>query len=124
MTLFASLTAQEIWIEMNCHQCWQPDEAARREHGKETQCPIQERALRIGRKPVEWKRNTRQTIMAHAYKCNAYQDKPAVSRRDSVDENVPLFEETPYRVDVGFVPVDGWPDYKAIQKKNLEGDHQ
>lgn len=122
MTLFANQIVQDVWIEHNCHRCWQPDEVARREHGKDAQCPIQERALRTGRKPPEWDRKPRAQTMAAAITCNAYQAKPPVSRRDSAAPyDVPLFDETPYKVDVGFVPVDGWPD-KPSKKKGV--DHQ
>lgn len=123
MTLFKNQTAQDIWIEHNCHRCFQPDEAARREHGKDTQCPIQEQALRTGRKPTQWERKPRAQTMAGAIKCNAYQAKPSLNRRGSAqpyDESM-FGDDSPYRVDVGFVPVDGWPDRP---KKDKGVDHQ
>ena len=123
MTLFKSQTAQKVWIEENCETCFQPEEVARRLHGKDTCCPIQERALTPGRKtlPKEWQA-TRSDEMAKSIKCNAYQAKPAVLRRPASTESPDSMfgDDTPYRVDVDFVPVEGWP---SRPKKDKGSDH-
>lgn len=111
MTLFRSQTHQEIWQMANCHTCFQPEEAARRLHGKEgSVCPIWAKAMRTDRKPVEWDRKPRAADMDRTIKCNSHTPKPPIHRREKHFEDVPLFEVTPYKVDVGFVPVDGWID--------------
>jgi hypothetical protein len=122
MPLFKSVTAQEVWVDHHCHRCFQPDEAMRRLHGKDTQCPIQKRALESQRKPVKWDRNTRARDMQSAYKCREFMRQPASTQRVKVNEfdtdQDSLFEVAP--VDYSFVPVDGWPDRP---RKGGEGDH-
>jgi hypothetical protein len=112
MALFNSLTAQGIWLEMNCHLCFQVDEAARRLHGKDTQCPIQKRALESGRKPTKWDRNPRAKEMERAYKCREFKSRPDSTARKRVNEfdtdQDSLFEPRPE--ELKYVPVEGWPD--------------
>lgn len=111
MTLFRSNIHRDIWQQHWCHRCFQPDEAARRLHGKDSVCPIWAKAMRTGHKPVEWDRKPRATDMDRTITCNSYMDEPPIIRRaKAVAEDVPLFEVTPYAIDVGFVPVDGWPE--------------
>lgn len=111
MTLFRSQTHQEIWQMRWCETCFEEHEAARRLYGKDSVCPIWERAMRSGRKPVQWDRKPRATDMDRTITCNEYTSKPPMARRaKAVDEDVPLFDVTPYKVDVGFVPVEGWPE--------------
>lgn len=111
MTLFRSQVHQEIWRQRWCETCFQPDEAARRLYGKDSVCPIWERAIRTNRKPVQWDRKPRATDMDRTIKCNEHASKPPITKRPSVKtEDVPLFDVTPYKTDVGFVPVEGWPD--------------
>lgn len=110
MTLFRSNAQRDMWIDRWCHVCFQPDEAARRLQGKDTQCPILAKALRTDRKPVEWDRNTRTDEVWRTIKCNSHTPKPPIHRREKHFDDVPMFDETPYKVDVGFVPVEGWPD--------------
>ena len=122
MPLFRSVTAQEVWVSMNCHMCFQTDEAQRRLHGKDLQCPIQKRALTSGRKPVQWDRNTRAKDMKSAYKCREFMRQPASTARAKVNEfdtnQDSLFEPTP--TEYSFVPVEGWPDRP---RKGGDGDH-
>lgn len=122
MTLFTTKTHQDIWQQRWCHTCFQPDEAARRLHGKQSVCPIWERAIRTGRKPVEWDRMPRADQMERTIRCNSYLDAPPVNRRRATidSEDVPLFDETPFKADVGFVPVDGWPERP---RKKFGTDH-
>lgn len=109
MTLFRSSSQQEMWRERWCQSCFQPQEAARRIQGTDTQCPIWERAMRTDRKPVEWDRNTRTDEIWRSIKCNAYTSKPPVNRRQPKQfEDVPLFDIEPHEVHL--VPVEGWPD--------------
>lgn len=111
MTLFKNQTHQEVWQQRWCGTCFQPDEAARRLHGKNTQCPIWAHAISTGRKPVQWDRMARADQMDRTIRCNTYQDSPSVTRRPVAEnEGVPLFDDTPFKTDVGFVPVDGWPE--------------
>lgn len=122
MPLFKTETAQGVWIEFNCHMCFQPDEAARRLHGKaDAQCPIQKRALESGRKPVKWDRNTRAREMQRAYKCREFKARPDSTQRRRVNEfetdQDSLFDPKP--VPYRFVPVDGWPD----RPTSSQGDH-
>jgi hypothetical protein len=117
MTLFRSQTHQEIWQMRWCHTCFQPDEAARRLHGKtDSVCPIWEKAMRTDRKPVEWDRKPRATDMDRTITCNSHTSEPPIIKRaKAVVEDVPLFDETPYKIDVGFVPVEGWPERESGQ---------
>lgn len=119
MTLFKNGTHQDIWIEHNCHRCFQPDEAARRTQGKDTMCPIIKRAINSGRKPKEWDRMPREKLMSKSIKCNAFQATPAsTARAKAPEQDTSLFdtEEQPYIL----VPVDGWPDRPRAGK---EVDH-
>lgn len=119
--LFRNNTHQEMWRQRWCETCFQPEEAARRLQGKDTQCPIWKRALHTNRKAPEWDRNNRTDELWRTIKCNSYTSKPPIIKRaKAVTEDVPLFDETPYKVDVGFVPVEGWPD--RPQKDGV--DHQ
>jgi hypothetical protein len=122
MPLFKSKTAEGVWLEFNCHMCFQVDEAERRLHGKDKQCPIQKRALESGRKPVKWDRNQRARDMAHAYTCREFKSRPDSTARKRVNEfDIPqdsLFEIPEHEVE--FVPVAGWPDRP---RKDNGGDH-
>src|ERR1700733_10075998 len=81
MTLFRNTTHQEVWRQRWCETCFQPQEAQRRIQGKDTQCPHWEQAMRNGRKPVVWDRMPRADEMERTIKCNAYQDKPALTKK-------------------------------------------
>lgn len=109
MTLFRSTTHQELWRQHWCERCFQAEETARRLHGKDTQCPIWEKALRTGRKPPEWDRMPRADTMDRSIRCNAYTPTPPVTRRGTAEaEDVPLFDVEP--AESKLVPVEGWPD--------------
>ena len=82
MSLFNNLTHQEIWIEHHCHQCW-----------RNPGCPILGRALRTGRKPVEWKRNVRKNaLMQDSMKCNEETQQPPSVKRTKAFDDVPMFD--------------------------------
>lgn len=110
--LFRSPLHRDIWRMRWCESCFQPDEAARRLHGKDTVCPIWAKAMREDRKPPSWDRMPRATEMEHTIKCNAYTSQPPLARRltSTQDDNVPLFDVTPYATNIGLVPVEGWPE--------------
>lgn len=110
MTLFKTPTAQDVWLQMNCDRCY-----------RHRDCTILERALNQDRKPKEWQRNTsRNVLMQNAYKCEEYRTSRPRPTRVKQFEDVSMFgDDTPYRVDVGYVPVDGdWPE-----KPGKETDH-
>jgi hypothetical protein len=119
LTLFKNQTHQEVWVEMNCHRCFQPQEAQRRIQGKDTICPILNRALTSGRKPREWDR-TRSDEMAKSIRCNAFQARPPrVKFYGNTYEQDSIFDVDDLHHH-GFVPVDGWPDRPGPN----EVDHQ
>lgn len=115
MTLFRSDTHRTAWISRWCDSCFQPDQAQLRIQGTGNGCPILARALKSGRKPPQWDR-TRSTDMETSIKCNEYSAKPAVVRRGTAFEDVPMFDVEPQ--DTLYVPVDGWPD--PPRKKGLD----
>lgn len=120
MTLFRNTTHAELWRQRWCETCFQPDEAARRiQHKQDSICPIWAKALRSGRKPVEWDRMPRADEMVKTIRCNTYTDKPPVTRRPVADVSSqvtdPLFDVTPYAAQhPGYKPVKGnWPEKPA-----------
>jgi hypothetical protein len=111
MTLFRNNTHRDIWQMRWCHTCFQPDEAARRLHGKNTACPIWLKALREDRKPPQWDRMPRADEMERTIKCNAHQPEPPVIRRGKAETaDVPMFNIDEPDEPVRYVAVDGWPD--------------
>ena len=122
MTLFRNDTHRDVWQMRWCHTCFQPDEAARRLHGKGTVCPIWEKAIHTQRKPPQWDRMPRADTMDRTIRCNEYTDKPPLNRRQvsQTTHDEPLLDVTPYKTDIGYVPVDGWPE----KPKKDEVDHQ
>jgi hypothetical protein len=108
MTLFKNPTAQDVWVEHHCMRCYRlaggfgPDD--------EIPCPILERALRTDRKPKEWTRNQRAQLMQDAYRCNEYRTTPPRTKTKHFEDVSMFGDDTPYRVDVGYVPVEGWPE--------------
>jgi hypothetical protein len=102
MTLFKTQTHLEVWQMRWCHTCFQPDEAQRRLQGKDTVCPIWEKAIRTGRKPVQWDR-VKTDLMEHTIRCNAYEQRPALTRqtgKNTAAENLAMFDVQPV-CDVG-----------------------
>lgn len=123
MTLFYSPTAAAIWREKWCDRCVQPDEVNRRDHGVGTGCPILAKAARTDRKPPEWDRNTGAKTMDAAYRCNAFLSQPAVLRRGTADDmTASMFDVEPAE-GRDLIPVDGWPDYQALERKPSKGEH-
>ena len=120
MTLFKNDTHRDVWRQRWCETCFQPDEAARRIQGKDTQCPIWGQAMRTDRKPVAWDRNTRSEEMERSIKCNEYHSRPTIANiRRMAYEDVPLFDVDETQ-QVSLIPVEGWPE-----KPTKDGvDHQ
>lgn len=83
MSLFKSVTHQEIWIEHHCHRCWH-----------NPGCPILAKALRTDRKPVEWDRNPRKNaLMQDSIKCNSEtRQPPTIARATVADETLSMFD--------------------------------
>lgn len=109
--LFTNEIHKHVWQETHCHSCFQPDEMARRLHGENRVCPIWAKAMESGRKPVAWKRNTRATLMADTYTCEARVERPALAtppRRKTGPDDVPMFDVEPH--EISYVPVKGWPE--------------
>lgn len=91
MKLFRSQVHQDIWIEHHCERCHHgiPDPML---------CPILRRALKTGRKPVEWDRNTRKgALMQDTIRCNMQTNSPPKygGIRQVTDETITLFDVTP-----------------------------
>src|SRR5881628_2767864 len=116
--LFRNKTHQEIWVNRWCRTCFEPHEAARRLQGKDTVCPILNKALTSGRKPKEWDRAIRDTTMENSIKCNSYAPKPPKPKQDKHFDDVLMFDVEPHEAHM--VPVEGWPDRPV---KDGEVDH-
>lgn len=101
MPLFKSNTHQGVWREHWCERCWH-----------NMRCPILAGALSSQRKPRQWDRNPRAREIKDTYKCNEFtMQPPRIPKADKQFEDVSMFgDDTPYRTDVGYVPVEGWPD--------------
>jgi hypothetical protein len=110
MPVFRTQVHEDLWIEANCGTCFERHEAARRLHGKDTQCPILARYHRRKRKPAEWER-TRDPLMTKTIKCNEHKARPESIKGNGIKdfEDVPMFDVEPME-DVPLVPVPGWPD--------------
>lgn len=114
MTLFKNDTHQEIWMENWCDNCYQSFK------NSGTSCPILVRALDSGRKPPQWERRPRETLMAKTIKCNEFARKPPRAVRAKLFEDVPMFD-VPTDTDANYVPVEGWPE--RPRRASKEGDH-
>lgn len=95
--LWRTATAQDIWIEHNCDPCYR---SAKRTGQP---CPILMRALASGRKPPEWDRMPRATIIADTIRCNARNVKAPTIPKVKLFEDVSMFDDltpVPKRKDV------------------------
>jgi hypothetical protein len=110
MTLFKTPTHRAVWMGKWCDQCWR----------KTVDCPILEKALRTDRKPPEWTRNPRAQLMQDSIKCAEFATRPPLVKRKGAQqfEDVPMFDVEP--VDIGYVPVEGWPEKP---RKDKGGEH-
>jgi hypothetical protein len=144
--VWANSIERDAWVERHCRVCFQPDEALRRITGDGPGCPHLARAEQ-NKLPTPWTRR-RNAVMGETYRCAEYTKRPPVNRRRKVVEEIePMFEVDPvgcvktdndevclcddvrecgsaYPIERHLVPVDGWPDYRAEQRKTKVGDHQ
>ena len=137
MTLWKTATAQNIWLENWCCQCYRmktpcaecatPEQCRAAQYNcghlelKQPGCPILDRALRTRRKPVEWDRNTaRNRLIQAAYRCNEFHDHPPrVKSKGFVDVPMIDMDDLPGPPWVTYVPIDGdWPE-----KPTKDTDH-
>lgn len=119
--VWTSDVERDAWTEKNCRVCWQPDQADLRVLQRGQGCPHLLRAA-AGKLPRIWTRR-RNAVMSETYRCDDFIDKPPVRRRaQSTEESIPLFD-TPEAKPATLIPVEGWPDYKALKHKAKGGDH-
>jgi hypothetical protein len=124
--LFRNSTHRDIWIDRWCHTCFEPHEAARRLNSEKTMCPILGSALASEeqnkpRKPPQWDRsNNRNATMEQSIRCNSYQPRPPMHKREKRFEDVPMFDVPDD--DVYLVPIEGIPNIKVGKGKG-EVDH-
>ena len=119
MTVWRSSIERDAFVETHCLTCCQPDQAQKRTLGTGDGCPFLALGDR-GRLPVQWKRR-RNATMGDTYRCSEEVRKPAVNRRGSTTvDTEPLFDE-PTRTYVALIPVQGWPDYRAQERKPEAG---
>lgn len=122
MSVFASTHEERAWRDTWCHRCFQPDEALKRVVGDGPGCPL----LKIaegGTVPEQWTLR-RRAEMGNRYRCADFIKRPPVARKGRVEE-LPQEElfDMPEQTEKLLVPVDGWPDYAAQQRKG-GADHQ
>lgn len=109
------------WQEKWCRTCLQPDQAMKRITGKGPECPLLIRAAQ-NKLPMQWTRR-RNATMGDTYRCDDYIKKPPVNRRATTPtETEPMLDAEP--ASRNLIPVDGWPDYRALAHKAKNGDHQ
>lgn len=112
---------RDAWVEKNCRICFQPDEALKRITNNGPGCPHLARAEQ-NKLPTPWTLR-RNAVMGETYRCADFLKKPPVNRRAKAELDVePLVLVDP--AERHLVPVDGWPDYRAEQRKSKDGDHQ
>jgi hypothetical protein len=124
--VFPSEVAEQLWRQHWCQTCFQPEEAARRLFDRGEGCPILALAL-SGTTPLEFKRDgrrrSRNVVEAKKlFRCTEYRDRPPMIRRPRAAASgtqESLFGEL-QPVDRLLVPVDGWPDYRAIERNTTK----
>lgn len=115
---------RDAFIEETCDRCFFAPRALHRVDPAKPDCPHLVRAIE-GRKPKAWTRRQGQhAVIGKTYKCDDFMDKPAVNRRKTAPADTPpMFDDVP-EMRKSLVPVDGWPDYRAMKLELEEGDHQ
>lgn len=119
--IWANQIERDAWAEKWCRTCFQHDEAIKRITGEGPGCPHLARGD-DNKMPTPWTRR-RNATYGDTYRCDEHAIKPPVSRRGKTVEDIePMFDIE--SDDRHLVPVDGWPDYIADQRKSKQGDHQ
>lgn len=120
--VWANPIEEAAFRESTCRQCFQPDEAQHRVLGTGEGCPHLAKAA-ADKLPKVWTRK-RLPVLGKTYKCDDFRGKPKTTRRRSqaaITEPLLDLEPDDGRV---LVPVDGWPDWAAEERKTKGGDHQ
>jgi hypothetical protein len=112
---------EDAFRETQCRRCFQRDEAILRTTGAGEGCPHLLRASQ-NKMPTAWTPR-RNAVMGEKYRCADRLAKPPVVRRGKAVDETPAMLEVE-EVDRFLVPVDGWPDYRAEERKVKEGEHQ
>lgn len=92
--IFANKTAAAVWKESHCDRCFQPDQMAQRESGRGRGCPILYRAMVNKVMPAEFSKGRNGAVMAEAFRCGSFIDRPALARPRTVavaDDEAGLF---------------------------------
>lgn len=112
-----------LYIENTCSRCYQPDEASKRVLGVGEGCPILKRARR-GQMSAAWKRRRgHHGALGNTFDCAMFTPTPPTTRRKTATcETESMFDPDPG--EKLLVPVQGWPDYRAEERKQKDGDHQ
>ena len=119
--VWANSIERDAWIEKHCRVCFQQDEALRRITNSGPGCPHLAKAEQ-DKLPTVWTRR-RNAVMGETYRCSDFLKQPKVNRRASSSAEIePMLDVEPE--DRHLVPVEGWPDYVAEQRKSKTGDHQ
>lgn len=104
---------EAAWRERWCRTCFQPDEALHRVMNRGNGCPHLQRAA-VDKLPTAWKRR-RGAVMGETYVCTDYLSQPPVVRRHSTPAPTgSLFDDTLPQQNYRLIPVEGWPDWRAI----------
>ena len=113
---------RDAFMESNCDRCFQPAQALKRVTGEGAGCPHLIRA-EAGKLPKAWTLR-RTAAMGDTYRCDDHLDKPPVNRRGVAPADTPPMFDDVEPADRFLVPIDGWPDYKALEReKKRKADH-
>jgi len=116
-SVWANPIEADAWRERWCRTCFQPDEALRRVTNSGTGCPHLLTAA-VDKLPTAWKKR-RGAVMGETYVCSDYLKQPPTTRRRSAPaETLSLFEDTLPQQSYRLIPVEGWPDFRAIAAKD------
>lgn len=93
--IFANKTAAAVWKENHCDRCFQPDQAEQRLTGRGRGCMILNAAMVTETVPVQLTEGRAGAMMAEAFRCNEFADKPTSTRprpRLEAEEVAGLFD--------------------------------
>lgn len=122
--VWANDLERDLFVEHNCRICFQPKEAEKRLGISDVGCPHLARAEENKLPKVWTKRRGNDAVLGKTFKCDDFLSQPAVNRRGTAPADTEsMFGDMP-SMEKSLVPVDGWPDYQALQRKSTKGDHQ